>query len=571
MVAVGRALGAGRGQDGTWGSSEAMDPDVADLVAIARQSPTEQVLDASGIAPFYDAAVSAGAEAGSDEGAGSGSGAGEGEDGEEDGEVGERSDGEASGESGEEDEEDAEGVGSGESKDRGDASVAIPASSAGDADLVPLTAQICREVRPSPRHVEPIPPCRTHTPTRPHPRPHPHSHPHTCRSSQALSLLQRLARQPSVQYHLNGVPGSNSWILKPAGKSRGRGIRCFNDLDRILEYSTGEEAQWVAQKYIENPLLILRRKFDIRQWVLVTAWNPLTVWIYDVRARGEGVWGALCLTGVAGVLPALLRGGVQPAGPGAGALHAPRALPQLPHAPLPPSAQDNNFVHLSNNSIQKKSDRFGETEIEGNMWASSEFAEHLRRCEGSAERWENVIRPQIMDVVRWTLLAAREAVEHRENTFEVYGFDLMVDELDNVRLIEVNSRCGPARLPAASVAATDPPRPVPLRHAATAPTSPTARASPSALSRASPVTSSRSCSTTRHGRSARRAGSAARGEPSARRPKGAAPRAGAGTRAGARARRRPTLSSPRRHRTRASSRSFCRNLPCPTRWLRAWT
>ena len=71
----------------------------------------------------------------------------------------------------------------------------------------------------------------------------------------------------------------NLWIVKPGGKSRGRGIFLSARHEEIADV-TGDEGQWVAQKYIENPLLVHGRKFDLRQWVLVTSWQPLGVWLY---------------------------------------------------------------------------------------------------------------------------------------------------------------------------------------------------------------------------------------------------------------------------------------------------
>jgi len=65
--------------------------------------------------------------------------------------------------------------------------------------------------------------------------------------------------------------------MKPSDLSRGRGIEVHNDINKIFTYINEEKDVFVAQKYIERPLIIHKRKFDIRQWVLVTDFNPLTI------------------------------------------------------------------------------------------------------------------------------------------------------------------------------------------------------------------------------------------------------------------------------------------------------
>eukprot|EP00002_Diphylleia_rotans_P020500 TRINITY_DN3974_c1_g1_i6.p1 TRINITY_DN3974_c1_g1~~TRINITY_DN3974_c1_g1_i6.p1 ORF type:complete len:725 (-),score=132.85 TRINITY_DN3974_c1_g1_i6:1220-3394(-) len=206
--------------------------------------------------------------------------------------------------------------------------------------------------------------------------------------------LYEILQEKSPQFQLNGT--HNVWIVKPAGKSRGRGIEVFNRLDKLMEYIS-VEGHFVAQKYMENPMVLLNRKFDIRQWVLVTRWNPLTIFFYgDCYLRFTSTDFDI----------------------------------------------DNldKFAHLCNNSIQKYSEDFNSNaQIEGNMWSSDEFADYLRRAYGSDDIWLKQIQPALKKIVISTLKCGQDTIENRKNTYEMFGFDLMLDNQLKPWLIEVNS------------------------------------------------------------------------------------------------------------------------------------
>ena len=63
------------------------------------------------------------------------------------------------------------------------------------------------------------------------------------------------------QFDMNG--DNNIWILKPSGLSRGRGIACISNLNELLTFIKKNSSQFIIQKYIENPLIILQRKVII--------------------------------------------------------------------------------------------------------------------------------------------------------------------------------------------------------------------------------------------------------------------------------------------------------------------
>ncbi len=88
------------------------------------------------------------------------------------------------------------------------------------------------------------------------------------------------------------------WIMKPIGSAQGKGIFLFTRLSEISEWKTdykgyrpgptapkggddGKEIEaYVVQKYLQYPLLIGGKKFDMRLYALVTNFSPLKVYQY---------------------------------------------------------------------------------------------------------------------------------------------------------------------------------------------------------------------------------------------------------------------------------------------------
>ena len=93
----------------------------------------------------------------------------------------------------------------------------------------------------------------------------------------AKKVLEEI-REKVPQSILDGE--KNVWIIKPGHSSQGKGISIKIKFEDILHKEYRKNL--VVQKYIEKPLLVYDTKFDIRQWFVVTSWNPLMIYMSKI-------------------------------------------------------------------------------------------------------------------------------------------------------------------------------------------------------------------------------------------------------------------------------------------------
>ena len=191
----------------------------------------------------------------------------------------------------------------------------------------------------------------------------------------------------------------NMWLLKPASLNQGRGIEIYRSCKELYEtVLRKKDNQWVVQKYIERPLLYFDRKFDLRVWTLVT--GDLQIFYYN-----EGY--------------------------------------MRTSSCMYDSSNKNNFVHLTNQCLQLNSTEYGNFE-EGNTVSFKEFEDYLNLMYSEKHGplcLDQLIVPRMKDLIIDTFLSVETRLNpnKRQNCFELFGFDFLVDEDFRVWLIEVNT------------------------------------------------------------------------------------------------------------------------------------
>jgi hypothetical protein len=195
------------------------------------------------------------------------------------------------------------------------------------------------------------------------------------------SAKDQAAFKKAYERHAKAGSGT-TWIVKPTSCNRGNGIEVFNKADRVLSHVNSRKpgAKSIVQKYIDAPLLVDGRKFDMRAYVLVTPAG-------EVFLHREA-YVRTCGT--------------------------PYVLDDL----------SNKAAHLTNDAVQKKTEGYGLHEDHCKL-----TLDELQAAVGSAADVHGAVRDQMVDCVRrlFGLVVPKFNPRRLSHCFELFGLDFMID------------------------------------------------------------------------------------------------------------------------------------------------
>jgi tubulin polyglutamylase TTLL1 len=185
------------------------------------------------------------------------------------------------------------------------------------------------------------------------------------------------------------------WIMKPTGRSQGKGIFIINKLAQIKKWSTSSrwaqmplKEAYVISRYVENPLLIGGKKFD-------TSYRPLRVYQY---CHGFARFcNAKYNTDMGDI--------------------------------------DNPFIHLTNVAIQKHDNDYNAKH--GGKWHIQNLRLYVEATFGLEA--SNKLFQAIDNLIINSLKAVQNVMINDRHCFECYGYDVLIDKDLKPWLVEVNA------------------------------------------------------------------------------------------------------------------------------------
>lgn len=192
------------------------------------------------------------------------------------------------------------------------------------------------------------------------------------------------------------------WIMKPTSRSQGKGIFIINKLAQIKKWSS--QSRWaqmplkeayVISRYIENPLLVGGKKFDLRIYVLVSSYRPLRVYQY---------------------------------------VHG---FARFCNAKYTSDATDidNPFIHLTNVAIQKHNEDYNSKH--GGKWHIADLRLYIEGAYGLDA--SNKLFAGMDALIIHSLKAVQNVMINDRHCFECYGYDILIDADLKPWLVEVNA------------------------------------------------------------------------------------------------------------------------------------